>query len=118
MLDENEALNKNSAEIFFDWGKLLPTTDANFYLDLRLENDVIIEEVEDKIAKNEELIFHIDQFTSIKRLCISPNIAIKVIEIVHSDKHLGFTKCYQIVVRLWYISGLIKSFYTFIKHCP
>lgn len=117
-MDENKTLGKDAAEISFIWEKLLLAIDVDLYLGPKSKNDAIIEKIEEKMAKNGKLIFHIGQFTDMQRLCIPPKVATKVIAIAYGDKHLDFTKCYKIIAKSWYIHGLVKYLHFYIKYYP
>lgn len=99
ILNKNETFGENIAEIFFVQRKLLPVTNADFYLDSKPENDTIIKEVEEKIAKNSKLIFYLNQFTGMQRFCILSEIVMKIIATAHRDRHPSFAKCYEIITR-------------------
>lgn len=60
MLDENKIFNENAAEIFFIQKKLLLAINADFCLGLKFENNAIVEEVENEVAKNGKLNFHMN----------------------------------------------------------
>lgn len=84
---------------------MLLATDVDFYFSLRFENSLVIKKIEDrnKVAKKSKLIFNIDCFIGIQKLCIPFDVAIKVTAMAHRDNHSGFAKYYEIVARLWYI---------------
>ena len=65
------------------------------------QNNVNIEKIEDnEIIKNSKLIFHVNHFTGMQRLCIFFNLVIEIISITHKDKHLDFIKYYETIVKL------------------
>lgn len=120
-IDENDALGKDAVEILFVWGKNLLTTEADSYFGPKPkeETDTKAEtalEIETK--KNDKLIFYVNRVTSVQRLCIPPKAAAKVIAIAYGDGHPGFNKCYETIVKLWYVRGLVKQLRLYIKHCP
>ena len=46
---------------------------------------------------NDELIFHIDKFINLKRLCIPQSFIKKMFNIVYNENHSNFEKCYEII---------------------
>lgn len=81
---------------------MLPATDANLYLGLKPENSSVVEKIEDKneVTKNSKLIFYINCFTSVQKLCISFDVVTEIIAMVYKNGHLGFAKCYKILAKL------------------
>ena len=47
--------------------------------------------------KNDELIFHVNKFIGLKRLCISQSLVKKMFDIAHNEDYLNFKKCYEII---------------------
>ena len=41
-----------------------------------------------------------------------------MITIAHGDSHSEFNKCYETIVKLWYVRRLVKQLCQYIKHCP
>ena len=65
-----------------------------------------------------KLFYHMNRLTNVHRLCIPPSMAPDILGIAYGEDYLGFSRCYKIVSRSWYIRGLIKLFRSFIRHCP
>lgn len=53
--------------------------------------------------KYEELLFHVDRITELRHLCILSSVAPDVIHMVHGQGHPGFSRCFEIISRSWYI---------------
>lgn len=65
-----------------------------------------------------ELIFHVNKFTGLKRLCIPEPLVKDIFDIAHNEGHLGFERCYEVIVRSWYIYGLTRRLRDYIRYCP
>lgn len=70
------------------------------------------------ISDKTKIFYYIKRLTGIHRLYISPFVALDIIAIAHREGHLGFTRCYEIVTRSWFIHSLTKLLCSFIRHCP
>ena len=62
------------------------------------------------------LFYHINRLTNIHHLCISLSVTPNILVIVHSKGHPGFSCCFEIITRFWFIHGLTKLFHIFIYH--
>ena len=69
-------------------------------------------------ARRVDLIFHVDKFTGLERLCIPRPLVKDIFDIAHSEGHPGFERCYDIVSRSWYVHGLTRLLRDYIRHCP
>ena len=78
---------------------------------------VLTEANEIKTKKNNELIYYVNRITSAQQLCIPSKATTKMIAIAHGGGHSGFNKCYKIIVKSWYVKGLVKQLLLYIKHC-
>ncbi len=65
-----------------------------------------------------QLLFHINRLTNVHRLCIPPSVALDILAIAHGKDHPGFSRCYEIITRSWFIRGLTKLLRAFIRYCP
>lgn len=65
-----------------------------------------------------KLLYHVNKLTGVYRLCIPPSITSNILAIVYGEGHLGFSRCYKIIARFWFIRGLTKLLRSFIQHCP
>ena len=65
-----------------------------------------------------KLLYQVNRTTGNLRLCIPPTVAPDILQIAHGEGHPGFSRCYKIVTRSWYIQGLTKLLREFIRHCP
>ena len=123
-IDKNNALGENAVEIFFVHGRNLPTTETDPYFGSRPKEkthakaETVLESKtnEIKTKKNNKLIFHVDCIIDTQQLCILPKAAAEMIAITHEDGHPGFNKCYETIVKLWYVRGLVKQLQLYIKH--
>ena len=67
--------------------------------------------------KKKNLIFHIDQISNVRRLCVSKNCVKDILNITYENEHFEYARIYDIVIKSWYIHDLIKSFKKYIQHC-
>lgn len=65
-----------------------------------------------------KLLYHINRTISIQYLYIPPSVAPEILAITHGEGHPGFSRCYKIITRSWFIRGLTKLLRAFIRHCP
>ena len=65
-----------------------------------------------------KLIFYLDRSIDGCCLCISPSVAPKLLAIAHGERHPGFSHCYEIISRSWFIRRLTNLLRSFIHHCP
>ena len=63
------------------------------------------------------MIFHLDRSTGLCRLCIPSSVAPELLAIAHGKGHPGFSRCYKIISRSWFIRRLTKLLRSFIRHC-
>ena len=80
----------------------------------------------DKLKKNafamsfvleNDLIYYVDQWNDIKRLCISKDCVRNILNIAHENEHFEYARTYDIVIKSWYIHDLIKQLRKYIQHC-
>ena len=124
----NEKLGVDKALLLFVWADA-DALDSDPYFQLKpeppnntaLESDLISlsEEQSDVFKpKTNKLIFHLDRLTGVRRLCIPPSVAPKLLSIAYGKRHPGFSHCHEIIFRSWFIQGLTKLLRSFIRHCP
>ena len=65
-----------------------------------------------------KFLYHINRLINVHRLYILSSVAPDILSVAHGEGHPGFSHCYEIITRSWYIRGLTKLFCTFIRHCP
>lgn len=65
-----------------------------------------------------KLLYHVNRLINVHRLCIPLSVAPDMLGIAHNEGHPGFSRCYEIVSRSWYIRGLTKLLRSFIRYCP
>ena len=65
-----------------------------------------------------KLLYHVNRTIGNLRLCILLAVAPDVLQIANKEGHPGFSHCYEIVTRFWYIQGLTRLLREFIRHCP
>ena len=63
------------------------------------------------------LLYQVNTTTDNLQLCIPPALAPDILQIAHKEDYPGFSRCYKIVTRSWYIHGLTKLLREFIQHC-
>ena len=130
----NEDLSADKASFQFVLALTSPTS-ADPYLTLRTEGEAKVVPAP-KLSRSIEkppqsdnadslpppsktkLLYHINKLTGVHCLCIPPSVAPNIIAIAHGEGNPGFSCCYKIITRSWFIRGLIKLFQTFIRHCP
>ena len=66
----------------------------------------------------DHLLYHIDRITGVCQLCIPPAVSKDVIAIAYGKGHLGFACCCEIVSHSWFIKGLTRILWAYIRHCP
>lgn len=64
-----------------------------------------------------KLLYQINRTTGNLRLCIPSTVAPDILQIAHGEGHPGFSCCYKIITRSWYIRGLTRLLREFIRHC-
>ena len=125
-IQANSDLGANAATLPFVVGST-PPTDSDPYLALRPNGNenlppisINVEETPERlpIPDKSKLLYHINRVTNVHRLCIPPSVAPDILSVAHGEGHPGFSRCYEIITRSWYIRGLTKLFRAFIRHCP
>lgn len=104
----------------------MPTTDSDPYMGSRpdgedpLPTSIPIGVVPKELPAPDksQLFFHINRLTNVHHLCISPSVAPDILAIPHGEGHPGFSHCYKIITRSWFIHGLTKLLRAFICYCP
>lgn len=64
-----------------------------------------------------KLLYHVNRVTDVYWLCIPLLVALDILGITHEEGHPGFSCCYKIIARSWFIHGLTKLLCSFICHC-
>ena len=68
--------------------------------------------------QKDQLIYHVDKFSGLQRLCI-PTSAIKdIFDTAHGAMHPGYQRCFEIISMSWYIHRLSHYLKSYIRHCP
>lgn len=65
-----------------------------------------------------KLLYHVNKLTGVHCLCILPSVTQDILAIAYEEGHPGFSRCYEIITRFWFIWGLTKLLRTFIRYCP
>ncbi len=65
-------------------------------------------------ADKKDLLYHIDKLTGVHRLCISPSVATEIITLAHNADNPGFSRCFEIITRSWFIRGLTRLLWSYI----
>ena len=114
------------ATLLFEVGSI-PPTDTDPYLALRPDGDenlplspISTEQIPERlpVPDKSKLLYPINRLTNVHRLCIPPSEALEILTIAHEEGHPGFSRCYEIITRSWFICGLTKLLRAFIRHCP
>lgn len=61
-----------------------------------------------------KLLYYVNKFTSIYRLCIPLLVPLDILAITYKKSHLGFSCYFKIIACSWFIYGLTKFFRSFI----
>lgn len=97
----------------------MPPVDTDLYLTLRLASDedlparlAVVGEISESLPAPDKskLLYHVNKITNVHRLCILPSMAPDILAIAHGKSYPGFSRCYKIISRFWYIRGLTKLF--------
>lgn len=105
----------------------MPPTNSDPYLALHSDSDedlspsfMDVEEIPGTLPALDKfkLLYYINRLNNVHCLCIPPSIAPDILFIAHGKSCSGFSCCYKIITRSWYIRDLTKLFYVFIKYCP
>lgn len=78
---------------------------------------VIIEDFKLPPPNKTKLLYKVNRTTGNLYLCIQPAEALDILQIAYRESHPGFSYCYKIITRSWYIQGLTKLLMEFIRHC-
>lgn len=70
------------------------------------------------VPDKSQLLFHINRLTNVHHLCISSSVAPDILAIAHGEGYPGFSHCYEIITRSWFIRGFTKLLCAFICYCP
>ncbi len=103
------------------------STDSDPYLALRPDGDknplpasipigIVAEGL--PAPNKSQLLFHINRLINVYRLCIPLSVTPDILAVAYGKSHLGFSHCYEIITRFWFIHGLTKLLSTFICHYP
>ena len=125
-IQANSDLKANAATLPFVVGSTPPTEtdpylarrpDGNENLPLSpMPTELILERL--PVPDKSKLFYHINGLTNVHRLCILPSLAPDILAIAHGEGHPGFSRCYKIITRFWFLRGLTKLFGAFIRHYP
>ncbi len=124
-IQANKDLGADAATLPFVVGST-PPADSDPYLTPRLAGDedlpptstAVVETPERLPASDKSrLLYHINRITNVHHLCILPSVAPDILAVAHGEGHLGFSRCYEIISRSWYVRSLTKLLRVFIRHC-
>lgn len=121
-------MGTDTAALSFVLGSTSPT-DADLYMNLRpksnespITNAFSIQHgpTINKLPAPDmsKLLYHVSKLTSVYWLCIPLSVAPDILAIAHGEGHPGFSCCYEIIARSWFIRGLTKLLRSFIQHYP
>lgn len=55
------------------------------------------------LVRKKNLLYHVNRLIKIYQLCILPEVVTEIIILAYDKSYLGFTRCFEIISRLWYI---------------
>lgn len=118
----NDAMGDNAAELSFARGgaSIVPS-DTDPYFEPRPEGNTSDSSnpfPPPVVPEDNELIYHVDRYTGLRRLCIPSSCVQDISHMAHGPAHAGFARTYEIITRSWYIRKLTKLLRDFIHHCP
>lgn len=64
-----------------------------------------------------KLLYYVNKKTGIQYLGIPPSVALNILPVAHENRYPGFFYCYEIITLSWFIQGLIKMLWEFIRYC-
>lgn len=82
------------------WGKIIKVLDDKASIEKKFNFDgevVKLPFVRGESKGDEELIFHVDKFSGLRRLCIPKPLVKDIFNIAHNEGYPGFERCYEIV---------------------
>lgn len=50
-----------------------------------------------------KLLYYINKIIGVHCLWISPSVTLDILAIAHEEGHPGFSRCYKIIIRSWFI---------------
>jgi hypothetical protein len=138
-IDENAALKKNAAKLFFVQESIIMLRESNSYMTSNIDsrssksvssfNEIQKNSTSSKSFSrfnesqnnqhDKNFIYHVNKSTKEKRLCISSNCVANILIIAHEHerKHSKFEITFEIISRSWYIRDLIKALRAYIRNC-
>ncbi len=138
-IDENAALKKNIAKLFFVRESITVSRESDSYMtsniDSRFSKSVSSSNETQKNSTSSKslsrfnesrnnqhdknLIYHVNRSIEKKRLCISSECVSNILIIAHEQKqeHSDFEVTFEIISRSWYIRDLIKTLRFYIRNC-
>ncbi len=125
-IQSNDELGADATTLPFVVGST-PLTDSDPYLAPRPEGEEYVQpstlpalETPEGLPRPDKakLLYHVNRLTNVHRLCIPPSVATDILGIAHGEGHPGFSRCFEIISRSWFIRGLTKLLRSFIRHCP
>ena len=125
-IQSNNELGADAATLPFVIGST-PSTDSDPYMAPRPKGEEYLQPNILPALKGPEclsrpnkakLFYHVNRLTNVHCLCIPPSVASDILGIAYGEGHSGFSRCFEIVFRSWFIRGLTKLLCSFIRHCP
>ena len=110
----NNRLGINAANLSFTIESMPFEIDS--YMESRSENEPALITADE--STNKKLIYHVNDLTGLRRLCIPSSCVKDILDIAHDEDHPGFARCFEIIFRAWYVKRLIKQLRIYIRHCP
>ena len=125
-IQSNDELGADAATLPFVIGSTL-STDSNPYMAPQPEEEEYLQpnilpalEGPECLLRHDKakLLYQVNRLTNVHCLCIPPSVAPDILGIAHDEGHPGFSRCFEIVSRSWFLQGLTKLLCSFICHCP
>lgn len=63
-----------------------------------------------------KLLYQVNRMTGVQCLYISPFLIPNILAIAHENWHPSSSHCYEFIMHSWFIQGLIKLLWAFIRH--
>ena len=108
----NQKLNTDAVNLSFSTN-FDTSAEIDLYFESRTQHSSIMISND---VNSINFLYYTDKLTNLKRLCISSFCIKNIMQIAHENDHSEFAKCFEIVLKAWYIRELIKHLWNFIKH--
>lgn len=96
MIQNNETFDENAADFSFDTYKKI-SIETNVYIKSRFEFSTNEIETNKSTTSINKLLYHINKFTELRRLCISNSCLENIMKIVYNNDYSEFVRCFEII---------------------